>query len=276
MQHHLHHRELVEVGVEQRLDDHARPIVTFGRMCGRYALHSNPEVVALQFTWRRSPPSRRATTSRPPRRCWSVQPDGAALLRWGWRGKAHNLRAETVAQPAPPLPASRRAASTNGSSVGAGKQPYYVRPARERAVRLRRRLGRRNLRHPHRRARTRRCAPSTIACRRSSRAQRLRRAGSAARTACSRRRRTTTSSRTRSARRSTAAAAESPRLIEPLPSGVAAAGAAAACSATRPCTPAPSRRTGRRPASVFSSSMRRPRRDHVGVAGRHATACGCA
>jgi hypothetical protein len=24
MQHHLHHRELVEVGVEQRLDDHAR------------------------------------------------------------------------------------------------------------------------------------------------------------------------------------------------------------------------------------------------------------
>jgi hypothetical protein len=27
MQDHLHHRELVEVGVEQRLDDHARPIV---------------------------------------------------------------------------------------------------------------------------------------------------------------------------------------------------------------------------------------------------------
>src|SRR6185436_10974688 len=63
VQHDLHHRELVQVGVEQRLDDHPGRIVTFARCAAvtrsmptrRWSLCSSDSM--------RSPSSRRATTS---------------------------------------------------------------------------------------------------------------------------------------------------------------------------------------------------------------------
>jgi putative SOS response-associated peptidase YedK len=98
-------------------------------MCGRYALHANPEVVALQFQLAAVPPFPARYNIAPAAQVLVVKPQGAVLLKWGWRGKAHNLRAETAA--------TRRRCLIPASGfyewrrVGAGKQPYYVRPARD-------------------------------------------------------------------------------------------------------------------------------------------------
>jgi putative SOS response-associated peptidase YedK len=98
-------------------------------MCGRYALHANPEVVALQFHLEAVPPYPARYNIAPAAQVLVVKPQGAALLKWGWRGKAHNLRAETAATRRPCLiPAS---GFYEWRRVGAGKQPYYVRPARD-------------------------------------------------------------------------------------------------------------------------------------------------
>jgi putative SOS response-associated peptidase YedK len=99
-------------------------------MCGRYALHANPEVVALQFHLEAVPPYPARYNIAPAAQVLVVRPQGAALLKWGWRGKAHNLRGETAPTrqrclvPADGFYEWRR--------VGSGKQPYFVRPARDR------------------------------------------------------------------------------------------------------------------------------------------------
>ena len=98
-------------------------------MCGRYALHSNPEVVALQFHLSAVPAFAPRYNIAPAAQALAVKRDGAVMLRWGFRGKAHNLRAETAR--------SRRRCliPANGfyewRKVGSGKQAYYVRPARD-------------------------------------------------------------------------------------------------------------------------------------------------
>ncbi|HEV7477818.1 MAG TPA: SOS response-associated peptidase [Burkholderiales bacterium] len=97
-------------------------------MCGRYALHSNPEVVALQFHLDAVPAFLPRYNIAPAAQILAIKPEGAVLLKWGWRGKAHNLRAETTRR------GRRCLIPANGfyewRKVGAGKQPYYVRPAR--------------------------------------------------------------------------------------------------------------------------------------------------
>jgi putative SOS response-associated peptidase YedK len=98
-------------------------------MCGRYALHSNPEVVALQFHLAAVPAFTPRYNIAPASQVLVIKPDAAVALRWGLRGKAHNIRAETTR--------SRRRCliPANGfyewRKVGSGKQAYYVRPARD-------------------------------------------------------------------------------------------------------------------------------------------------
>lgn len=64
-------------------------------MCGRYALHANPEVIALQFGLDSVPDFKRSYNIAPAADVLVVQ-EKARLARWGMRGKFVNLRAETV------------------------------------------------------------------------------------------------------------------------------------------------------------------------------------
>ena len=98
-------------------------------MCGRFALHSSPEVVALQFRLSAVPTFAPRYNIAPTAQVLVIKDDAAGLLRWGYQGKAHNIRAETLR--------SRRRCLVPASGfyewrrVGSGKQPYYVRPTRD-------------------------------------------------------------------------------------------------------------------------------------------------
>jgi putative SOS response-associated peptidase YedK len=65
-------------------------------MCGRYALHANPEVVALQFGLDSVPEFKPGYNIAPAADILVVRPGAAARARWGLRGRFVNLRAETV------------------------------------------------------------------------------------------------------------------------------------------------------------------------------------
>jgi len=105
-------------------------------MCGRYSLHSSPEVVALQFGLERVPDFAPRYNIAPAASALIVRPEGAALARWGLKGSRHNARAETLAA----KPSFRHAyhrrrclIPANGfyewKREGALSQPYYIRPA---------------------------------------------------------------------------------------------------------------------------------------------------
>ena len=106
-------------------------------MCGRYSLHAHPDVVALQFHLSSVPAFAPRYNIAPAAEVLMVRGDGAALARWQLRGRYHNLRADTVTQKPQwrslyrgrrcLLPAS---GFYEWKSVGARRQPYYVRPAR--------------------------------------------------------------------------------------------------------------------------------------------------
>jgi putative SOS response-associated peptidase YedK len=100
-------------------------------MCGRYALHAHPEVIALQFSLSAVPPFKPSYNIAPAAEVLVVKGDSASVARWGLRGKFVNLRAETV----------RTKFKTSGrclvpasgfyewqSSAGR-KQPFYFFPA---------------------------------------------------------------------------------------------------------------------------------------------------
>jgi putative SOS response-associated peptidase YedK len=104
-------------------------------MCGRYSLHSNPDVIALQFGLDRVPQFVPRYNIAPDMDVLIVRRDGASTARWSQRLK--NLRAETVAE----RPAFRDAylrrrclVPANGfyewKRTGA-KQPWYIRPAND-------------------------------------------------------------------------------------------------------------------------------------------------
>ena len=115
-------------------------------MCGRYALHAHPDVVALQFGLVSIPLFEPRYNIAPASKVLIVRNAGAALLRWGlvpgWAkepsltAKLNNARAETVAQ----KPSFRDAYRKRRCLIPASgfyewraesgrKQPYYVSPA---------------------------------------------------------------------------------------------------------------------------------------------------
>ena len=98
-------------------------------MCGRFALHSNPDVVALQFHLAAVPAFVPRYNIAPAADVLVVKQEGAVVLRWGLRGKAHNIRGETLRSHRRCLiPAS---GFYEWRKVGSGKQAYYVRPAQD-------------------------------------------------------------------------------------------------------------------------------------------------
>src|SRR6185295_3182717 len=108
-------------------------------MCGRYALHANPDVVALQFGLDALPEFKASYNVCPGSDVLVVrQRRKAALLRWGAGNKLINARAETLTE----RPAFRNAfrqyrclVPASGfyewQSVAGRKQPWYALPREE-------------------------------------------------------------------------------------------------------------------------------------------------
>ncbi|HEV3008820.1 MAG TPA: SOS response-associated peptidase [Burkholderiales bacterium] len=102
-------------------------------MCGRYALHANPDVVALQFALDSVPEFRRSYNIAPATEILVVRHGRASPARWGLRGRFVNLRAETVLSK---FKASGRClVPASGfyewKREGRRKQPYYFHPGNE-------------------------------------------------------------------------------------------------------------------------------------------------
>jgi putative SOS response-associated peptidase YedK len=104
-------------------------------MCGRYALHANPEVVALQFGLEPAPPFRQSYNICPGGEILVVTSQGASERRWGFGNKLANARGESVAE----RPAFRDAFRQSRCLVPASgfyewqtiagqKHPWYLRP----------------------------------------------------------------------------------------------------------------------------------------------------
>jgi putative SOS response-associated peptidase YedK len=105
-------------------------------MCGRYALHANPDVIALQFGLDVVPEFAPRYNIAPAAEVLIVRDGKASLAHWGLRRKFANLRAETLAQKFPgPYREGRALVPASGfyewqSSAGR-KQPYYFFSAQE-------------------------------------------------------------------------------------------------------------------------------------------------
>ena len=105
-------------------------------MCGRYALHANPDVVALQFGLDAPPEFKASYNVCPGTEVLVIRGRRkASLLHWGAGNKLINARAETVDE----RPAFRNAfrqwrclVPASGfyewQSVAGRKQPWYVLP----------------------------------------------------------------------------------------------------------------------------------------------------
>ncbi len=115
-------------------------------MCGRYALHASPEVLALQFGLASVPAFAPRYNIAPTSQVLVVRQDGAAMVKWGlvprWAKdpsigtRMNNARAETVAEKPSFREAFRRRRCLIPASgffewklEGRLKQPYYIHPA---------------------------------------------------------------------------------------------------------------------------------------------------
>ena len=110
-------------------------------MCGRFALHANPEVVALQFGLEQVPQFQPHYNIAPAASVVIVRGRQASLAHWGLRRKFANLRAETLAQKFPaPYREGRALVPASGfyewQPVAGKKQPWYVLPSEQRLFAL--------------------------------------------------------------------------------------------------------------------------------------------
>lgn len=104
-------------------------------MCGRYALHANPEVIALQFGLGEPPPFAPSYNICPGGEILVVTSKGASRRRWGFGNRIANARGESVAE----RPAFRDAfrqwrclVPASGfyewQTIAGQKHPWYLRP----------------------------------------------------------------------------------------------------------------------------------------------------
>lgn len=107
-------------------------------MCGRYALHAHPDIVALQFGLDSVPEFQPRYNIAPATEVLIVRGNQAALARWGLRGKLINLRAETVVEKPSFRDTYRKRRCLVPASgfyewkqQGRRKQPYYLVPRNE-------------------------------------------------------------------------------------------------------------------------------------------------
>ena len=102
-------------------------------MCGRYALHAHPEVVALQFHLSEMPAFKPSYNIAPATEILVVRNAHASPARWNLRGRFVNLRAETVR--AKFKRSGRCLVPASGfyewKREGGRKQPYYFFPRNE-------------------------------------------------------------------------------------------------------------------------------------------------
>src|SRR3954469_2403992 len=112
-------------------------------MCGRYALHASPEVIALQFALEAAPQFKSSYNVCPGSDVLAVRTDHtgrrrAAPLRWGAGNRLINARAETLTE----RPAFRNAfrqfrclVPASGfyewQKAGGGKRPWYILPSEQ-------------------------------------------------------------------------------------------------------------------------------------------------
>ena len=110
-------------------------------MCGRYTLHADPDVIALQFGLDAAPEFKPSYNVCPGTDILAVGNDRdgrgrAKLLRWGAGGKMINARAETLAE----RPSFRNAfhrfrclVPASGfyewQKAGSGRRPWYAMPS---------------------------------------------------------------------------------------------------------------------------------------------------
>ena len=115
-------------------------------MCGRYSLHSNPDVIALLFGLSEVPAYQPRYNIAPTAQVLIIRRNEAAMVRWGlvprWAkdpsvgAKMNNARAETVAE----KPSFREAYRQRRCLIPANgfyewklenglKQPYYIYPS---------------------------------------------------------------------------------------------------------------------------------------------------
>jgi putative SOS response-associated peptidase YedK len=99
-------------------------------MCGRYALHANPEVVALQFGLDAAPEFKPSYNIAPAADVLVVRGRNGFLARWGLRGRFVNLRAKTVLAKFARVPRCLVPASGfyEWQAAGQRKQPFYFTP----------------------------------------------------------------------------------------------------------------------------------------------------
>ena len=98
-------------------------------MCGRYALHANPEVIALQFALDSVTGFKPSYNIAPATEILAIWNKKASPARWGLRGKFVNLRAETVL--AKFRASGRCLVPASGFYEWRNKQPYYFFPQNE-------------------------------------------------------------------------------------------------------------------------------------------------
>lgn len=104
-------------------------------MCGRYALHANPEVMALQFGLEEPPAFKASYNICPGGDVLVVSSQGAQPHHWGFGNKIANARGESIAERPAFRDAFRRwrclvpaSGFYEWQTIAGQKQPWYLRP----------------------------------------------------------------------------------------------------------------------------------------------------